>query len=91
MTVNDKDGPAKKTGSHGSPDSEPFGFRIKSAVRRELELIAEYDGKLNASELVRSWTSEKVTEFRNDKLFVAWCKKNHPQAAKPDAEQAQLA
>jgi hypothetical protein len=88
LTSVGKDGPAKKPRSI-SVDNESFGFRIKTEMRRELELIAQYEGKLNASELARAWVSAKVTEYRGDPLYRAWLKKWNSDT--PPKEQTQLA
>lgn len=91
MTTTSKrvEGPKKK-GVVGI-DTEGLGFRIKSEVRKELDQVKDYEHYSTVSELVRGWTLEKLSEYRNNPRFQAWLKERQAKAAKLDQGQVQLA
>jgi len=61
--------------NESTPDAETFTFRLMPDLRKELELIAEYEGELSLSELVRSCLHERVDKRRKDRQYQKWVEK----------------
>ena len=58
----------------GPPPTETLSFRIKSDMRQELDLIAEYDHANVATDLVRAWVMDRVSAYSNNPRYLNWKK-----------------
>jgi len=67
------------TNDEPASDVETLTFRLRSDLRKELERIAEYEGHMNLSELVRACLKEKVARCRRGKAYLAWVEQNVEQ------------
>jgi len=53
-----------------STATESMTFRIRTSLREQLDLQAEFTNALSSTEMVRSWVTEHSNELSMDKRYI---------------------
>ncbi len=65
--------------NESASEVETFTFRLRTDLRKELESIAEYEGDLSLSELVRACLHDRVARHRNERRYQKWVEERKGQ------------